>query len=140
VHCLDAESMISSTILAFSSALILGAWSGPPSSTLINGLTLRYPFNHDFASDVKERDHHCLHFQLVYSCFIYSRGSGCLPLHRFPVCFWTVLKNLSFITYDDIFQHMWLFCHSFHDVRANVFPVVFLLMSEVFSTFLHRSS
>jgi hypothetical protein len=33
-HCLDAESMISSsTIPAFSSSLVLGAWSGPPSST-----------------------------------------------------------------------------------------------------------
>jgi hypothetical protein len=33
-HCLDAEPMISSsTILAFSSSLILEAWSGPPSST-----------------------------------------------------------------------------------------------------------
>jgi hypothetical protein len=34
VHCLDAESMIStSTIPAFSSSLVIGAWSGPPSST-----------------------------------------------------------------------------------------------------------
>jgi hypothetical protein len=34
--------MISSyTVLAFSSSLILGAWSGPPSSILINHLTLK---------------------------------------------------------------------------------------------------
>jgi hypothetical protein len=34
VHCLDAESMISSsTIPAFSSSLFLRAWSGPPRST-----------------------------------------------------------------------------------------------------------
>jgi hypothetical protein len=32
-HYLDAESMISSTIPAISSSLILGAWSGPPSNT-----------------------------------------------------------------------------------------------------------
>jgi hypothetical protein len=33
-HCLDAESMISSsTIPEFSSSLVLRAWSGPPSST-----------------------------------------------------------------------------------------------------------
>jgi hypothetical protein len=33
-HCPDAESMISSsTIPAFTSSLILGAWSGPPIST-----------------------------------------------------------------------------------------------------------
>jgi hypothetical protein len=33
-HFLDAESTIySSTISAFSSSLILGAWSGPPSNT-----------------------------------------------------------------------------------------------------------
>jgi hypothetical protein len=34
-HFLDAESMISSsTIPAFSSSLVHGAWSGPPSSTI----------------------------------------------------------------------------------------------------------
>jgi hypothetical protein len=34
VHCLDAESIISSsTSLTFSSSLTLKAWSGPPSST-----------------------------------------------------------------------------------------------------------
>jgi hypothetical protein len=33
-HCLDPESIISSsTILASSSSLVLGAWSEPPSST-----------------------------------------------------------------------------------------------------------
>lgn len=33
VHCLDAEYMISSTSPTFSFSLVLGAWSGPPSST-----------------------------------------------------------------------------------------------------------
>jgi hypothetical protein len=40
--------------------------SGPPVVLLINCLILRYPFNHDYGSDVEENDHHCLHILLTF--------------------------------------------------------------------------
>jgi hypothetical protein len=44
---------------------------------LTDHLTLTYPFNHDYASSVKENDHHCLLLQPAYSRFFHSGWSGC---------------------------------------------------------------
>lgn len=41
----------------------------------INRLTSRYPFKHDYASDVDEHGYHLLHIRQVHSCyFSYSRS------------------------------------------------------------------
>jgi hypothetical protein len=92
---------------------------------LINHLTLWYPFNYDYVSDVEENDHHCLHFRLAHSSFFYPRSSGTLPTHQLSLRFWMVLKNPRFITCEDILRQTRLFCDSFHYVRENVFLLSF---------------
>jgi hypothetical protein len=44
----------SSTITAFSSSLLLAAWSGPPSSTFDEPFDPQVPINHDYASDIEK--------------------------------------------------------------------------------------
>jgi hypothetical protein len=61
-HCLVVESMISSS----KSPSFLQLGQDLQLVFLINCLTLRYPFNHDYASDVEENDHHCLHILLTF--------------------------------------------------------------------------
>jgi hypothetical protein len=53
-------------------------------------------------------------------------------MHWLPLHFRIVLKNPRYITCDDNCKHIQLFCDSVHDVRANVFLVAFLFLSNVF--------
>jgi hypothetical protein len=121
-HFLDAESLISSSTVP---QFLPHSFSEPGQDLqvvlLINRLTLRYPVNHDYASDDEEIDHHCLSLRLAHSCFFHSRWSWCLPKRRLPLGLRIVLKYTRFIICDDMFKHFQLFCDSFHDVRANTF-------------------
>jgi hypothetical protein len=70
-HCVDAESLISFSIIPasfFSPHVFSEPGQNLQTALLINHLTLRYPFNHDYASNIEENDHHCLHLRLAHSC------------------------------------------------------------------------
>jgi hypothetical protein len=116
VHCCDAESMISSSTIPAFSSLFLELGQDLQVVLLINCLTLRYPFNHGYASDVTENSHHCLHFLPAHYWFFSFSVNGCLLMHQLPHRFWIILKSPCFITCDNIFKHIRLFCDLLQDI------------------------
>jgi hypothetical protein len=61
----------------------------------VNRLTLRYPLNHNFASNVEANDHNCFHLWLVHRSFSHARRCGCLPSKRSVFSMWQDLFRLS---------------------------------------------
>jgi hypothetical protein len=55
-------------------------------------------------------------------------------MSRLPLRFRIVWKNPRFVTCDDIFKHIQLFCDSFHDVGANVFRLSLCYWVRIFGT------
>jgi hypothetical protein len=69
-------------------------------------LTLRCPFNHDYASDVEENDHHCLHIlPTFHEQFVPFKNSRTRPL-----TVWNILSEFFSISQE---ISDWLRCSIF---------------------------
>lgn len=95
---------------------------------LPNGSTLS---NDDNNLKLKKKINFIYRLDLVIRAFLILERWG-IPVHFLTLCFLVVLENPCFITSDDISEQVRFFYKPSHDVRANVFLVVLLFLSEVF--------
>lgn len=108
----------------------LSACSGP--QVLLACLPLIYPLNND---DTLNTENNQWVWPSVLTCsveiFLLLGDVGFFPVHELTLCFRVVLENLCFVRHDFFYQFR-ICWESLHDVKADVFPVLFLLTCEVF--------
>ena len=95
-------------------------------------MSLKHKFCMDNPFTVKKADEHGFHFWFAPFRFFRTWWCRCLPFLTLSFCFWIVLKDPCFVTYNHFLQEISVPLDPFQKLKTHVLPIVLLFDYQVF--------